>query len=956
MSSIRTKMTSGFGPDNLEELPTMKRSHCIRAQRERYSADLPYPVSLPTVRPTDSIPQPPPPKKRVCLAPSGSAERRPPQSFNNNNNPSRRIPRVSNYTKPSNQFSQQVLNGSQRPPTDFVQPRQQVIGDILSQLTGSFAHQTGPVPPRPQIRPGIRTYEPAPPRLDHKEAPNPNTEGCRIGKHFKSPIRGPRAEAPISLGRYIHEIVPSALKRTDWNRPNYQALREQNKWEKTISWCSECKGTVGNCPVCGLIDKLGYPREKPPSEKEMIRQNADLYIKLFGFDDLKPKPQPKPPKKRKEPPVSRQSLYPDGERPEWDTPAEKGPEYNIWHTDETPDQTVLWKQFEVPEKPAPDVPQASKPILAALRPRDKISEPFTRQRPENNTGKICFKCWEYGHFSRECPEDFPSDVEEQEIRRVLKSFPLPPAWEAVLRNHNIEPMTVEKARENQRPGSLKSLQNSKTLEQGNYVTKNPPQALRSPVKPPHNDRANCGDPPTLRITTPSYNKAVPDNTPSNSSQESAKSSSTGPENASEFSVSGDASSDIPSNSFFKPDNARYKPVGIGVEELPVNRPSPIANIPNEIISNIIRFVLEDDTTSRMKSTSGVYEEESCLKNRNLQLDSIRKINSLWRSMCQAELYRSVPMTSLRTLKQFADCVGKFPQLSALVREVKISIPFMTIDGWTPSDIPRTVHEDKNIIDASAKHMSLIIAACPNLSRLDASFAGALQALSYVTKAHSAITHLSIDEWLPKKSKVKHIGRAIKNFPNLQLLRLEARYQRPIEWKSLTIGAGDFVGRGHLLTSIGFKDFPVHDEFLEKTLPNFPLLKVLQIERCPGVSRKGLAKTIMKFETPRLRTLLFVGLKPETSQCNSGSGDPHLCEVIATKLGSCLVDLNLSYIPVCEKLGSSITNWSQLEKLVIESIEFQGCGADSTEAGVQEAMAVSGISNLRIDSYVFFGIR
>lgn len=831
--------------------------------------------------------------------------------------------------------------------------RKQTAEDILTQLEESFQKRAGPTIPR--ARAGTHVQEITPPSSDRKEASEPDTKNRRLGKHFwSSTTKGPRAEEPIRMGPYLHAGGPSNMdsKCKSTNQFDSRAYRQAMKPPRIFTYCEQCRGTVPNCPLCGLLEMVGEPPVPRPSAQEMIRNNPQYYAKIFQFDDLiKPPAKPKPKKRREatHPTDARLSLYPDGKLPDWDTPTEKGPEYTSWDPNETPTHASLWEEHIVPPEPVSDVPQTKKPLLATQRPRDRISELFLRQRPESNTGKpVCFKCWNYGHVSKFCPEGYATDTEEQEIRRVLKPFPLIPTWEAILRASEVDPMTVEEALQRQELRELRNLPNSETPEgKQDPITS---RATQLPIEATRYKNASA-----LMITTGSQigNELI--RTPSDFDSESESLNITEADKASESPTASFSSLNIPSNSFFKPDNARYKPVGKGLRERKMKKTSPITNVPNEIISTIIRMVLEGEDISTGKSMPTVYDEESSLQNRNLQLDSIRKINNRWRSLCQAELYRSVPMTSLRALRQFAKCVAQYPELSVLVKEVKIYIPFLSVDGWTPSGIPRAVDE-RYTTSTSANCLSLIIAVCPNLSRLNASFAGVLQSLSYLTKAHNAITDLSLDDWLPRKSDFKNLGKFVNRFPNLQHLKLETSHERPVEWKKLFIGPGDFLIQGALLTSIGFKDFPIHDEFLEKVLPNFPSLRTLQIERCPGVSQKGLAKAIMSLKNPRLATLVFTGLKAKTNECHTSGDNSHLCEAIASKLGSCLVNLTLRYIPVCEKLGSSASNWSQLEKLVIEGTEFQGCGLDTTEADVQEAMAVSGIINLRIDSFIFFGER
>ncbi|EGX46603.1 hypothetical protein AOL_s00097g619 [Orbilia oligospora ATCC 24927] len=949
-------MASGAGPQNQSDLPpVMKRSHHIRSQRERWSADLPFPASMPTARPDDALPQPHPPKKRVCLAPSNSTHL--PSSENSflqasRQNSTRRVPRPSSTARAPNH------NPSSAPPKDHATARQLNIRDILAQLEESYQNRGGST--MSQDRAGARIHEIAPNISNRKEAPKPDTKIRQLGRHFWSSSKGPRAEEPTRMGPYLHIGGPSTMesKCKSTNQLDYHAYRQATKPAKIFTYCEKCKGVVPNCPLCGLLAMLGRPAVKRPSPEEMIRENAQYYSKLFKFNEQSKVP-PKPPKKRREPvqpTASRLSLYPDGKRPDWDTLPEKGPEYSTWDTNDTPTQTSLWDQpIAMPPEPIPDAHQAKKPLLAAQRPRDKISEPFLRQRPESNTGKVvCFRCWNYGHISKNCPESYATDVEEQEIRRVLKPFPLVPGWETILRSNELDPMTVEEALRIQTLREPKMLPNSQTFggeqELITNGTAQPPAPLKTHAQA---DIPNCKNAVALVVTATSQVENELTNTSLDFSSGSESFNIIEVENISE-SPTPSSSSDIPSNSFFKPDNARYKPVGKGPREQNMIKLSPIGKIPNEIISTIIRMVLEDEDVVTGKSISTVYDEESSLQNRNLQLDSIRKINTLWRSLCQAELYRSVPMTSLRTLRRFAECVAHYPELSGFVREIKIYIPFTSVDGWTPSGIPRG-NDERYTTSTSAKCLSLIIAACPNLSRLDASFAGVLQSLSYLTKAHNAITHLSLDDWLPRKNDLRNLGKSVNRFPNLQLLQLETSHEPSAEWKKISTGPKDFLTRGTLLTSITFKDFPIHDEFLERALPNFPLLRTLQIERCSGVSQKGLAKALMGLEDPRLTTLAFIGSKAKATECHI-DGDPHLCEAIASKLGSCLINLKLSSIPVCENLGSSVSNWSQLEKLVIEGAEFQGCRLDTTEADVQEAMAVSGIFNLRIDSFVFFGER
>ncbi|KAK6332184.1 hypothetical protein TWF718_002716 [Orbilia javanica] len=949
-------MASGTGPGNRgESPPKTKRSHILRNQRERWTADLPFPASVPTTRPSDALPQTRPPKKRVCLAPnepipSQSSEK----SFSKTSrqNHTKRVPRTSNPTRAPNHNPSSAPGGAQTLSNGHTIIRKTNVGDILTQLDESYQNRGGPTIPRP--RNGAYVHEVAPSGSDRKEAPDPDTKVRKLGKHIWSPTRGPRAQEPTRMGVYLHTRGPSTMetKCRGANQFDYHAYRQAMKPVRKFTYCESCQGKVPNCPVCELKVKLNIPPTERPTAKEMIRKNAEYYANLFTFDE-QPKATPKPAKKKREaiqPTAARLSLYPDGKRPDWDTPPEKGPEYTSWDINEAPTQESLWEQPIVPLEPS----ETKKPLLAAQRPRDKMSEPFLRQRPESNTGKIvCFKCWNYGHISTNCPEGYATNIEEQEMRRLLKPFPLIPAWEVILRVNGVEPMTIEEALERQKLQELKDLPNIENLEgDKDRVIELSTQLPSSQTRPGQIEANTCKNAATLSMITRSLTRNELIGTPSDSGPESGSFDVREAEGGSKPPTPNIPSSNIPSNSFFKPDNARYKQVGKGPEEQRMIKLSPITNIPNEIITTIIRMVLEDEDIPTRKSTSIVYDEESLLQNRNLQLDSIRKINTLWRSICQAELYRSVPMTSLRTLKQFAECVARYPDLSLLVKEVKIYIPFTSVDGWTPSGVP---HE-KHTTSTSARWLNLIIAACPNLSRLDARFAGVLQTLSHLTKAHTTITHLSLDDLLPRKSDFKNLGKYVNRFPNLQLLHLETSHEHTADWKKMTTGSGDFLNRATLLTSIVFKDFPIHDEFLEKALPNFPSLRSLQIENCPSVSQKGLAKAIMNLETPRIATLVFIGSKEKPKECHTSSDNAHLCEAIADRLGLCLVNLTLKFISVCEKLGSSASNWSQLEKIVIEAPEFQGCEQDTTEAGVQEAMAVSGIFNLRIDSFIFFGER
>ncbi|KAF3926915.1 hypothetical protein ABW20_dc0105811 [Dactylellina cionopaga] len=636
---------------------------------------------------------------------------------------------------------------------------------------------------------------------------------------------------------------------------------------------------------------------------------------------------------------------------------------------------------------------------------------------------ICFNCWKRGHISRNCHGTPIESVYCQEELRVSKGAALTPTWKSILKGHGIEPLIPEASVSATSPNVHRSSRPRKSTVHTGKLDDTPPEVahrkeLKEELKQEtkgnpkeylnekgHRNKISSEDGAAFPYSPSRIKEAEHTDTQANHPLETIsntnvdctlvkiplkpgfafrKDSKLGltvhpykPLKSKQDALV------IQSNSSpFTPENARYKPVNGGPRARKQKGQPAIARLPRELLLEI--FKLSTSGKVRQVSTENeeqnmVYNEETSLRNKNLCLDPLRKVNTLWRLLCQAELYRTVPITSVRSLEQFSRTVVAHGDLSVLVRELKIDIPFTTVDGWTPSDVVRTTEEEKTVAFSSAKCLSMIIAACPNLINLIARFAGSFQTLFFLDRTYRTLNRLYLDDNLSRKLDVKGLWKATRHFPNLQVLQLEAGQEPITESRSLAIVAGDLLPKLLPLTSLGFKNFPfIHDAFLHSILPRLPELKTLHIEKCSGISSKGivfpptppnsnypgtsthasigLARALDGLNKTKIQSFTYKAWKPHGGKSDmegETSNSHHLCEIIPAKLSQSLINLHISSNYICEKLVEGIS-WETLESIDISGVAFRGCKPTTTETSLRQAIADANMPQLTQHPIIYFG--
>ncbi|EPS40423.1 hypothetical protein H072_5730 [Dactylellina haptotyla CBS 200.50] len=783
--------------------------------------------------------------------------------------------------------------------------------------------------------------------------------------HFKSTCKGPRElgmkrkwDKTASLTDPKNKTIASRArnimieKRDKFRGIDRDEYKEFMKPVRLYTWCHKCRSLWPNCARCAQREICGLPPETPPPAEQIIRENVHFFAKLLGIDQ---KPEPPPPKRRRAPKLppdwEDRLKYPPGtERPEWDPKSvPDNTKYDSWsQVDTTVDLNSLWDQFLPSSSPPTDARQhgSKQQILATNRPTDH-PEKNNRQsrdqspnsassaslesqkqspqptfvlgkRPESRSSEalyggrirtICFKCWKNGHVSRDCVIKTWC-VRTQEEARVAAGSPLTPVWRDMLSRANIKPLepknlTTSKLQKNSHailiPKQSGPKINKLNDEIGETTTITKNETISNAIS--RNIEKALGEGPDISKPLLEENNATPD----------AERGSLPPKN----------------ELLFKPENARYQPIGASPKIPNATGEPAIAKIPNEILLEIFKLIIEEDMMRGPLADEhdGIYSEETIVRRKNLNLDPLRKVNTLWRSLCQTEIYRTVPITSIRSLEQFARSVAANSDLAILVREVKIEIPFTRVDGWTPTDLIRTTEKEKLIAFNSAKYLSMIIASCPGLTNLIARFGGAFQGLLMLNKTYPNLNRLSLDDNIHRKLDVRGLWKATRYFSQLQLLQLEAGQEHIPEYRNLATIAADILPATITLTSLGLRNFPyIHDTLLCSLLQRLSSLKHLHIEQCIGITSRGLARAFSVLKTPEIRTLTYRAWRSPTGETKENveiADCSHLCEILSAKLSRLLVALNLASVCVCEKLIDG-TKWEALEAINIQSTCFKGC--------------------------------
>ncbi|KAF3907014.1 hypothetical protein AA313_de0204078 [Arthrobotrys entomopaga] len=819
-----------------------------------------------------------------------------------------------------------------------------------------------------------------------------NRDPKSFEKHYKSNCKGPRRiRGPPRMGDLKEARKVLTEKRRKHKHFDVQAYKEFMKYPQIYTWCHLCRGRVPNCGACALRQMMGRPAPIPSAE-ELIIENADFFRDLLGMPPVK-KPKAEPVKSGRasklpqEPPKPkyRQPLP----RPDWDTEVlPDNTKYDSWSNYEPVDPST-WDIFITPSAPAkPKRPENS--ILAPIRPVEKPKKSPWSMKPASPTfaplepsgpsskgsfvlgqrpgppkldrpaiqrpGSQCFRCWETGHNSRDCSIKKIS-LRAQEQNRVAKGVPLSPKWMEILERNGIKPLDSKASSTVQQP---RNTGKSPTINADKCVGQKGPVDTVSAVAKGLTEADANED-----LLVFSQEELAQPIEISPGKGETAKNKQDGSANEAHNSL---AKSITPEDSsvttLFKPENARYHPVSDAsskvASKLTIRKP-PISKIPNELLVEIFKFLIDKEierSSSQISEDEKIYDEETAIRRKNLLLDALLKVNNLWRALCQAEVYRTVAITSAKSLALFTRSVAKNPQLAAFVRELKIEIIFIRADGWTSTSDISTTEQEKYVAFGLARCLSAILRSCPNLANLVAKFPGAFQTLILLKQTCNNLQRLYLEDNLPRKIDVKELWRATRHFPSLKLLQLEASLETHIESKNITLTASDLEYIPSSITSLGFKSFPfISDTFLCSLLPHLSALKKLHVEQCPGITAQGFARALQKAKTPTIQSLTFVMYKSSTGEVKTESeitDDPHLCEVLSVKFSQSLLYLSLSGNCVCESLINT-SSWESLEYMDVRNIGFKGCTLSTTEESFRKAVMDTNMPKLVHGPFIHFGM-
>ncbi|KAK6353195.1 hypothetical protein TWF696_005180 [Orbilia brochopaga] len=656
-------------------------------------------------------------------------------------------------------------------------------------------------------------------------------------------------------------------------------------------------------------------------------------------------------------------------------------------------------------------------ILASTRPTE-IGEvgsqssgspkPFVLgERPEEPSGgtlspsdqSVCFNCWRPGHLSRRCKSKRIIGVLKQEQLRVQMNAPLSPTWLGILQRSGlspIEPATDSSTSETPSPTSLyhrpttrrqrirrgdantladeasiEDKENGLTIHSHHSTPSEKPLETtnsNTPVVDPVQTVADTDiDSPRVRIplkpglafarngrTVKVVSVSVNERALSNRQKISRATSSLSSWNW----------------DYFKPENARYWPVTSGSVSGVVTEIPPVLRLPNEITSQIFKILFNDRLRSVFPygNRDSVYNEETILHTKNIILDAVRKTNTVWRSLAQAELYQNVAISSMRSLDQFARSVKEDNYLALLVKKVKIDIPFIAVDGWTPSDAIATFDEEKAVANRSARSLNTIITYCCNLNLLVAKCAGAFRVLFLLKQDHLSLEEVTLSDDFARRSDIKGLWDATKRFPNMKAFELEAPARCLVEKRARKdpVVMVESTGSRLRLKSISLVNFPyVSNNVLQAIVARSARLENLEIEGCRRISSQGLSQAIRAPNAPRLKSLTYKAWRSYSGEPHdielrtSEKPELHLCSTISEKLGQHLVHLQLSPYRVCEQLVHGVT-WEALKTFTIRGLQFRACehvhdeDERVTEEEFQQAVEDADMPRLEQEPSVVFG--
>ncbi|KAK6539852.1 hypothetical protein TWF694_008695 [Orbilia ellipsospora] len=806
-------------------------------------------------------------------------------------------------------------------------------------------------------------------------------------KHFKSNCKGPRRlNGPPPMGDLKEARKVLTEKRRKHKHFDVQAYKEFMKYPQIYTWCHLCRGRTPNCGACALREMMGRPAPIPSAE-ELIIENADFFRDLLGMPAKKQKPEPVKARNSSKAPQEAPKKYREPlPRPEWDTEVlPDTTKYDSWSNYEPVDPST-WDIFITPRPPVK--PKRSEmSIIAPVRPTDKSKKPPVPVKPASPTvvslepsgpssqgsfilgqrpgppkldrpaarrsGPQCFRCWEDGHNYRDCWIKKIS-VRTQEENRVAKGVPLSPLWMDILDRNGLKPLDskVPSAVQQPRHISKPSMKADSSISPQDSVDTVGADA-KNPVSP-HADEdllVFSQDELVSPVETSSRKIEVAE-----TQYESSKNETHDPL------VKGKKSEDPGVDTLFRPENARYHPISDVSSNVTRKLSTPrsaISRLPNELLVEIFKFLLDEEIkrATQISEDQKIYNEETAVRRKNLHFDALRKVNNLWRSLCQAEVYRTVPITSTQSLAKFTRSIANSPELAALVLELKIEIHSPLSDGWTSTSDISTSEDDKIFAFGLARCLSVILSSCPKLINLVARFGGAFQALILLNKTCNNLQRLYLEDNLPRKLDIKGLWKATRHFPNLKLLQLEASPQPHIESKNTILIASDLDHIPSNLTSLGLKSFPfVSDTFLSSILPCLPSLKKLHVEQCPGITTQGLARALQRVKPSTIQSLTFKthqSLIGESKTENDTADGLHLCEVLPAKFSQSLLYLSLSGNCVCESLINT-NNWENLEYMDVQSINFKGCTPLTTEDSFRRAVMDANMPKLAQDPFIHFG--
>ncbi|KAF3926199.1 hypothetical protein ABW21_db0207320 [Orbilia brochopaga] len=519
------------------------------------------------------------------------------------------------------------------------------------------------------------------------------------------------------------------------------------------------------------------------------------------------------------------------------------------------------------------------PVQAAnpseLRSEDAGSpKPFVLgKRPEEGIPAVlCYNCWKPGHLSKSCKSRRLRSVVEQEELRVRSNAPSNTFWQNIVRASGLK--------------SMKPAANS--------LNPKIPSPRSSHHQTISRQRVEAGDPNPLAdgfSTESQDNRLIIHPTHSNSSrdfhasldavlpvadqvQTIAYAEIDSPrlevplKAGSAFAMEGSEVTvvSVPTNGFvlparrpvdrtisaafgrsrnhFRPENARYQPVGsVAVRRTRVRIP-PIFKLPNEIMLEIFKILINDRLGNFFPlgdDLNDVYNEETVLQTKNIILDGIRKTNSKWRALAQSELYQSVAISSPRSLYQFARSVHRDKNLSRLVKKIKIDIPFLAVDGWTPPDAIQSIGEERAMATRSAKSLNFIVSACFNLHSLVAKCAGAFRIPGQLQRDHRKLEELVLSDDFSRRSDIKALWDVTKRFPNLKAFEISAPDRCLVENRARVdpLVIVEVSSLGIALTSISLQSFPfISDDTLQAIIADTYQLEKLEIQGCSKISAQG----------------------------------------------------------------------------------------------------------------------